>query len=856
LQQLAEQFGRRLVYDVINDRVLVTPIGIGNNLPNGYVKQYGASIKQIAVPDGIMVIGDKTKYQMRLLLEPVARDWDGSWQLLHDLSYAPVMAGAVQETMVQLYADLRETWETLLSAGFWDLTINGVLLSYNSMAGQDLYQIRDNLITLVNGSNNPAINGVLIASADPDASNPALILTGVPLGAQFQVQAVLGPGSAAESSDGASMDATLTQAACFGRRGFDNTDPPTFSDVVSTPRLTYHQAIKLAQEDVFSCYRVRAVDASGGGPITVPGYGPILRREQLLLTDSQVSQIVPVLPNKIYQRNDQILNPNVIGADGAQPAFSEDFVENFYDGYSRDLPAVVYGTFNEAESDVAYLHEFHGNTPGNERVFIDFKIAEDPRWQVIRFVRPVFRFAGGGRVVPGNLTLETGCYLRDNVTNQFVVYTQSRLLRPKVATTFFETSFHPDVQLGIIGQYQFKPSKVTLDGSGLTQQSAVTFINTLPNSVIGSAFIWTVIVDQTEYTYTNAPTDTPLTVATAFKGLIPNSPTIIVELMTTAAPNILPPVQNPVSSRLTGSLAAGNHYFTCTAITELGETLVSNEQGIAISTPNNTAVISWNPVQNATGYNVYWTRTSGTYSRRLTASGLTPAAWQLATAYVAGNLVAFNDNVYSCRLGNTGNTPPNATFWTLLGTIAAQQLELVFSQPLESITMAPPGVNTAAIPINTAWLRISGLQSGFSFQVDASVSYEPVEGLPPVLSAVASIVRTPVGDLQDYVSILTGATILENDPLFRANYYLDGMMLKYQTKVVTTVEYNTIMAIPCDGAITQVTWDVGGGKPVRTIASVNCEHSDVVRPYPDRRRAEGLPVVPNPNTMVPPPAGA
>jgi hypothetical protein len=79
------------------------------------------------------------------------------------------------------------------------------------------------------------------------------------------------------------------------------------------------------------------------------------------------------------------------------------------------------------------------------------------------------------------------------------------------------------------------------------------------------------------------------------------------------------------------------------------------------------------------------------------------------------------------------------------------------------------------------------------------------------------------------------------------------MMRIYQTKIINTVNYNTIMSIACNGAIAQVTWEVGDGKTTSTTASINCEHSDFVPPYPDRRRAEGLAGVlpPSPNAIVP-----
>lgn len=39
-------------------------------------------------------------------------------------------------------------------------------------------------------------------------------------------------------------------------------------------------------------------------------------------------------------------------------------------------------------------------------------------------------------------------------------------------------------------------------------------------------------------------------------------------------------------------------------------------------------------------------------------------AWNSSTAYVVGNYVTSNNVVYQCRVANTNQTPPNATYWT------------------------------------------------------------------------------------------------------------------------------------------------------------------------------------------------
>jgi hypothetical protein len=46
-------------------------------------------------------------------------------------------------------------------------------------------------------------------------------------------------------------------------------------------------------------------------------------------------------------------------------------------------------------------------------------------------------------------------------------------------------------------------------------------------------------------------------------------------------------------------------------------------------------------------------------------------AWKSTTAYIAHDAVSKDDAAYKCILANTNNSPPNATYWTLLNTAIA-----------------------------------------------------------------------------------------------------------------------------------------------------------------------------------------
>ena len=93
------------------------------------------------------------------------------------------------------------------------------------------------------------------------------------------------------------------------------------------------------------------------------------------------------------------------------------------------------------------------------------------------------------------------------------------------------------------------------------------------------------------------------------------------------------PVQANPSATSGGSLANGTtYYWVITATNPNGETVVSNEKSLAITSPNQTADLSWAQVTNATGYKVYRSTTSGTYG-----------ATSLVTTITSGSTVTYND---------------------------------------------------------------------------------------------------------------------------------------------------------------------------------------------------------------------
>ena len=858
LQQVADAFGCRIVYDVINDIFLVVPVGVGAGLPDGGIRQYGPSLKQIAVPDGIRVFGDKTKFQMRLLLEAVGKDWDGSWRLLHDLTYAPFIQGARQVTNVTFSGPMGPAPASnngaapgnvdlgpaaLITTGEYTLTVNGVTFTYTVGGPVSTFTISTFFFGQISGSVNPLIRGVVTVSVPDDLNDPTLILTGVAEGFSFAVTATVNANAAVVLGTG--MAARLVQPAIRGERGFDFETPGDFSGVLSTDHLTYDQAVRLAQDTVFKCFRVKNVDASGKGPINVPGYGTIPNRYQLQLTETLVEQTAPVEPNPNFSRNDAWLNPDdavnqqLLGVD-----FLDDFLESTYDGYSRDLPFRVYGSFNDHEGRVTYLNYYNHNTNSTDRVFVDgAKI--DPVWQIVTFPIYMYRFAGGGRIAASALTLETGCFLRESASNQFARFNVTQRLRQGTATSFFDSQQHLDVKLGIIGSYRFVPSQSRLQGTGLPQITVVSIMcaNDAETGLMPAGVIFSLTVNSIEYTYTTSANDTPVIVATALKSAIPNLANIVVTQPARPTTTLSPPVLSPLTTNFPG---ASNFFVVVTALSANGETTVSNEQTIGVSSSGLSVVkISWRQIPHATGYRIYAGIITGVYPWLVLQADrwMTSYDWrpQLIPAYtVIANVFLPTQHSVSLPVTRTVSGSTVVVSWTApAGATSYDVYRPAFSgrvlPPATSFTFqlinwtpapmgTPPIVNTATVPVTLATLVFTGTQNGVDFDLEGNVTFadNPVSVFPVFgISMTAEITQPSLADQQDYFSRLTNVNILEADPLFRANYYLKGMLLKYQTKIVNTIEYNGIEPISCNGAIAQVTWEVGDGKPIRTTASIN-----------------------------------
>jgi hypothetical protein len=79
-----------------------------------------------------------------------------------------------------------------------------------------------------------------------------------------------------------------------------------------------------------------------------------------------------------------------------------------------------------------------------------------------------------------------------------------------------------------------------------------------------------------------------------------------------------PVLVSATASTTGGTLAAGSYWYVVTATTANGETVASNQFGVATTGSTSSVVLPWLPVDGATGYKVYRGTSSGGENKLLT----------------------------------------------------------------------------------------------------------------------------------------------------------------------------------------------------------------------------------------------
>lgn len=400
LAELCDRYGCRVIFQPGGDRLLIQRQGVGKPLTSGgSLAQASVSMAAPETPVAVGIYGAASQYQMRLALEPVGEDWNGLYAALDQLTFAPK-----RETGSQFQISRCEVFPAgdAATASFLAI-VNGIEFLAVGLAS---------LVTSMNASS--AFRAMKITCVLTSAS--VMTLTGTKP-ESFSVQCGITGGSTTRSR----FDARITQphknllVADWSRCA-----PPFFYGVQATDRLAIIEARELAQKRIWRAYRVMDEDVEFAHenvrlrrqglnapykPIIVPGYGMILNRRQLVISNLMVDQIVP--------------SPRIGGgiALKQQELTIAGVLPEYYNGYARNQPARLYGQYSKHIGSVLWNSKSKLNTDPMARVKVEFQV--DPFNQVVLISEPVYRLndqGGQGVYVDPELILECAVTVRDPVT--------------------------------------------------------------------------------------------------------------------------------------------------------------------------------------------------------------------------------------------------------------------------------------------------------------------------------------------------------------------------------------------------------------------------------------------------------
>lgn len=447
LSELADIFNCRVIYRPHSDTVLVAPLGEGEPLPDGAVESFTPSVTVPEAPAKIGVVGSPIKWQAKFLLEAVGEDWDGMIVPINQLSYGPTSSGTTQVTT--LTAAAAGGWPWLEVSLTWTdatgKTVTATKLSFNdNLSGAQ--RIREVVFDL---KDRPAVAAVIEFAVGGSVA----VFTGKEPGFAFTVGVQTAHVQETDNPD-AYVVATTRQAKPPGVN-WSNCIPPHFAGVNPTDRLSYQEAIGLAQKSVWRYYRVRMVDPDDPTkPLNLPLVGEIKRRQQVELLDAKVEQVEP--------------RPRIAGGFNAGQALPGDpyailnqgVLPEFYTGFSRDAQPTVHGSVSAylEGGSVVWFNPDRLNTSPGDRVYVPFRVWNHPTTgdQLVDFSSPVYRWVSAGGALgfdfgfyeEPTLVLECACVVRDYETDAHLRYEQTLTLPGGMAET--EWHQHPDLQIGII----------------------------------------------------------------------------------------------------------------------------------------------------------------------------------------------------------------------------------------------------------------------------------------------------------------------------------------------------------------------------------------------------------------------
>src|ERR1041385_755912 len=235
LEHLCQSLGCRVIYRIDTDSVLIAPLGVGADLPAGAISREAPSLGIPPMPDWLMLVGAPVRYQCRILLEPVAEDWDGQLRPINEVSYAPspVLHRAEYE-LTPVTPDAGTVWTVTLDVG---LPIDEEV-SYTA-AGTSVSASVNGIVNAVNGSLT-ALQGK--AKATASLAGTSLTILGPANGATLVCR-----GRASLTASIPDLKAKMIRAAQVTDNPWLLAAPPSFAGVRATDRLTREMARNLAR---------------------------------------------------------------------------------------------------------------------------------------------------------------------------------------------------------------------------------------------------------------------------------------------------------------------------------------------------------------------------------------------------------------------------------------------------------------------------------------------------------------------------------------------------------------------------------------------------------------------------------
>ena len=373
-----------------------------------------------ALTVGVALNGVANGYEFKFRAEPAAM-----WKLTCPVGPLPGPSAQYDEWNVQFSAPSWSASNTL------SVTVNGT--TYSSGTGLSFGKAVEAVADAVNAANtaNPVANPYTAGSA----GGGYVLVAGTALGAALTVTAAI-------TGTGSSVSVTRSRSAAAAAYGFQYTNPLAAANVAATDRLSYHEALALAESTYCRTFQLVAEDPADPDTkaVTVPSLPPITNRFLVKLLGSRVEQVVP--------------RPRDVTAIDTRT--NESVAADVYNGYSQDRKPDVFASISTAAfGGIVYPVEggVGPNTVETQRVYADVEVV-DPLRQVIRFGQPLFRILGEGNnavILPSEPVVEIGVNVHDAATGAPVRYgvtvTIAGGTAPPVTRTF------PDVQQEVVGEY-------------------------------------------------------------------------------------------------------------------------------------------------------------------------------------------------------------------------------------------------------------------------------------------------------------------------------------------------------------------------------------------------------------------